>query len=166
MQTTAEHTEAFTLDTEDAVESFLELDVEQGKLMVIECKADRTVHMSRTFKDGRITDYAFCPLPTGHKAAYDFRNPELPSVEISTLTGPVIIAPNSDGSFYTITGTGVTSHAGFPCDDAIDCDPGLFVTRRLSHAPALCLRVSFCVGVREENVGARCVLHRLSAQLT
>eukprot|EP00577_Skeletonema_sp_RCC1716_P018216 CAMPEP_0113389676 /NCGR_PEP_ID=MMETSP0013_2-20120614/9753_1 /TAXON_ID=2843 ORGANISM="Skeletonema costatum, Strain 1716" /NCGR_SAMPLE_ID=MMETSP0013_2 /ASSEMBLY_ACC=CAM_ASM_000158 /LENGTH=249 /DNA_ID=CAMNT_0000272767 /DNA_START=83 /DNA_END=832 /DNA_ORIENTATION=+ /assembly_acc=CAM_ASM_000158 len=125
MQTTAEHTEAFTLDTEDAVESFLELDVEQGKLMVIECKADRTVHMSRTFKDGRITDYAFCPLPTGHKAAYDFRNPELPSVEISTLTGPVIIAPDSDGSFYTITGTGVTSHAGFPCDDAIDCDPGL-----------------------------------------
>lgn len=125
MQTTAEHSEAFTLDTEDAVETFLELDVDQGKMMVMECKADRTVHMSRTFKDGRITDYAFCPLPTGHKAAYDFRNPDLPSAEISTLSGPVIIAPNSDGSFYTISGTGVTSHAGFPCDETVDCDPDL-----------------------------------------
>ena len=33
--------------------------------------------------------------------------------------------------------------------------------------PALCLRVRvFVIGVRVENVGARCVLHRLSAQLT
>jgi hypothetical protein len=114
-----------TCEVDDTVTSFLELDVKQGKTMVEDCKADRTVHMSRAFEDGRVTDYAFCPLTTGHKAVYDFRNPDLPAMEIDTSSGPVIIAPNSDGSFYTITGAGVTSHAGFPCDSTIDCDPGL-----------------------------------------
>ena len=56
------------------VVDFQELDVEHGETMVSECMADRTMHMRRTFKDGRISHYAFCPLPTGHKAAYDFRN--------------------------------------------------------------------------------------------
>ena len=137
MQSTAEHSEAIAInieEDEDTVASFLELDIDQGKMMVMECKADRTVHMSRTFKDGRVTDYAFCPIPQGHKAAYDFRNPDLPSVEISTLDGPVMIAPNEDGSFYTVTGTGVTSHAGFPCDDISDCDPGLVCNSESSCA--------------------------------
>jgi len=40
---------------------FQELDVEHGKTMVSECMADRTVHMRRTFNDGRISHYAFCP---------------------------------------------------------------------------------------------------------
>ena len=62
------------------------------------------------------------PVGRGHKAAYDFSNPELPTANIETLSGPVIIAPNSDGSFYTITGTGVTS---LPCDNSADCDPDL-----------------------------------------
>jgi len=114
-----------TCEVDDTVTSFLELDVKQGKTMVEDCKAGRTVYMSRAFEDGRVTDYAFCPLTTGHKAVYDFRNPDLPAMEIDTSSGPVIIAPNSDGSFYTITGAGVTSKDGFPCDATIDCDPGL-----------------------------------------
>jgi len=114
-----------TCEVDNTVASFLELSVEQGKTMVTDCKNDRTVHLSRVFEDGRVTDYAFCPITTGHKAVYDMSNSELPSVNIDTSSGPVIIAPNSDGSFYTITGEGVTSHTGFPCDGTIDCDPGL-----------------------------------------
>ena len=115
-----------TCEVDKTVTSFLELTVEHGKTMVMDCKADRTVHFSREFEDGRVTDYAFCPLTTGQKAVYDMSNPELPSVHIDMSSGHVVvIAPNSDGSFYTITGDGVTSHAGFPCDNTIDCDPGL-----------------------------------------
>ena len=124
MQTTSEVFDAFTSNSK-LVTSFLELDVDQGRMMVTECMADRTVHMKRTFEDGRIAHYALCPIPTGHKAAYDFRNLDLPALELETLSGPVTIAPNSDGTYYTITGTGVTSHAGFPCDDTVDCDPSL-----------------------------------------
>lgn len=104
---------------------FQELDVDHGKTMVTECMADRIVHMRRVFESGRITHYSLCPLPTGHKASYDFTNPDLPTANIETLSGPVIIAPNADGSFYTVSGKGVTSHDGFPCDDTIDCDPDL-----------------------------------------
>ncbi len=104
---------------------FQELDFDHGKTMVEECMADRIVHMRRKFESGRISHYALCPLPTGHKAAYDFSNPDLPTANIETLSGPVIIAPNSDGSFYTVSGTGVTSDVGFPCDETDDCDPNL-----------------------------------------
>lgn len=104
---------------------FQELDFEHGKTMVEECMADRIVHMRRVFEGGRISHYALCPLPTGHKAAYDFSNPDLPTANIETLSGPVIIAPNSDGSFYTVSGMGVTSDVGFPCDVTEDCDPNL-----------------------------------------
>ena len=67
---------------DDTVSSFLELDMQQGKKIVMDCKEDRTVHMSRKFESGLIMDYALCPLEPGHHhTVYDLRDENLRSVK-------------------------------------------------------------------------------------
>jgi len=117
-------------EVDDNVSSFLELDMQQGKKMVMDCKEDRTVHVSRKFESGLVMEYALCPLEPGNHALYDLRDANLPSVKMNSPNGQVIIAPNEEGTFYTITGAGITSDAGFPCDDGGDCDAGLVCTTK------------------------------------
>ena len=122
-QSTAEH---FDEDPNHKHYSFLEVDVEHGVEIVTDCSHDRRVHLTRVFKHGRQMDYALCPLQEGYNAMYDFYdNPDLPSAEIATSRGNIIIEPNEDGTFYSITGDGATSDKGYPCDEDVDCDKGL-----------------------------------------
>ena len=116
-------TEECENDPNRTIFSTLEINVEQGKAMVEECKQGRTVFLDRKFTHGTDMQLAICPPQSGHKAVYD--NKALPSVHIETPRGIAIIAPNAEGTYYTATGEGVTSDKSFPCDESIDCDLGL-----------------------------------------
>jgi hypothetical protein len=116
-------TEECENDPNRTIFSTLEINVEQGKAMVEECKQGRTVFLDRKFTHGTDMQLAICPPQSGHKAVYD--NKALPSVHIETPRGIAVIAPNADGTYYTATGEGVTSDKNFPCDETIDCDLGL-----------------------------------------
>jgi len=116
-------TEECENDPNRTITSVLEINVEQGKAMVEECKRGRTVFLDRKFTHGPDMQLAICPPIGGHKAVYD--NKALPSLQIETPKGIAIIAPNDEGTYYTATGEGVTSDKNFPCDETIDCDFGL-----------------------------------------
>ena len=116
-------TEECENDPNRTITSVLEINVEQGKAMVEECRMGRTVFLERKFIHGTDMQLAICPPIGGHKAVYD--NKALPSLEIETPRGIVIIAPNDEETYYTATGEGVTSDLNFPCDESIDCDFGL-----------------------------------------
>mmetsp|Transcript_17127 Transcript_17127/g.26076 ORF Transcript_17127/g.26076 Transcript_17127/m.26076 type:complete len:383 (-) Transcript_17127:281-1429(-) len=116
-------TEECENDPNRTITSVLEINVEQGKAMVEDCKLGRTVFLDRKFTHGTDMQLAICPPIGGHKAIYD--NKALSSLQIETPRGIVIIAPNDEGTYYTATGEGVTSDKNFPCDETIDCDFGL-----------------------------------------
>lgn len=107
-----------------ATNSWVDMDIDHGKMVVDECSHDRTVHLTRFFTSGKQMHFALCPLPEGHSAVYD-TNAELPTASISTATGFIVIKPNEEGSHYEITGDGVMSDVGYPCDSDVDCETNL-----------------------------------------
>ena len=84
-------TEECENDPNRTITSVLEINVEQGKAMVEDCKRGRTVFLDRKFTHGTDMQLAICPPIGGHKAVYD--NKALPSLQIETPRGIAIIAP-------------------------------------------------------------------------
>lgn len=104
--------------------SLAKIDLAHGKAMVEDCSKDRTVHLTHIFASGREMHHALCPIQEGFTAIFD-TNVEYPTASISTSGGFIVIEPNAERSYYVISGDGITSDAGYPCDSDLNCDNSL-----------------------------------------
>ena len=102
-----------------------------GKAMVEDCSMDRTVHFTHKQANGHEMHHAICPIQEGLSGDFD-TNLEYPTATIDTSAGFIVIKPNEEGTYYEITGDGITMDLGYPCDSDKDC-PTLCVTLR-THA--------------------------------
>jgi len=104
--------------------SLVNIDMSHGKAMVEDCSMDRTVHFTHKQANGHEMHHAICPIQEGLSGDFD-TSLEYPTATIDTSAGFIVIKPNEEGTYYEITGDGITMDLGYPCDSDKDCDSNL-----------------------------------------